>query len=174
MARKRITEAPALKTWEDADTALREIAEAQIALNDIEGAMNQQIIGIKKISEQESKPYADLISKLEKDLKEFVDDHRDDLGKSKSRPLNFGEVGYRQSTSVTLPKDKDKLAEIVRRLKARQMTDCIIVEETVSRENLKKYGEDTVNAVGAVWRQRDAFGYDLYLDKLERLKASGI
>ena len=173
MARKRITEVPALKSWEDVNDALREIAQEQIALNDIDGEMNKQIIGIKKIAEQDAKPHADRIAKLEKDLKDFVEDHRDDLGKAKSMTLNFGEVGYRLSTSITLPKDKEKLAEIIRRLKTRQMTDCIVVEETVSRENLKKYGEDTVNAVGATWKQKDAFGYDVFLDKLERLKASG-
>ena len=39
MARKRVIEAPALKTWEDVNDALRQIAEAQIALGDIESDM---------------------------------------------------------------------------------------------------------------------------------------
>ena len=39
------------------------------------------------------------------------------------------------------------------------MTDCIVGEEKVSKEALKKYGEDTVNAVGATWKQSDVFGY---------------
>ncbi len=41
------------------------------------------------------------------------------------------------------------------------MTDCIVVEEKVSKEALKKYGEDTVNAVGATWKQSDVFGYEV-------------
>lgn len=168
MARTRIVEAPALRTWEEADAALREIAENQIALQDIESEMQRQLIGIKKIAEQDSKAHTDRISKLERDLKEFVGDHRLELGKAKTRTLNFGEVGYRLSTSVSVPKAKEKVAEIIRRLKARNMTDCIVVKEDVSKENLKKYGEDTVNAVGATWKQKDVFGYDVYLDKLER------
>lgn len=169
MARKSITEAPSLKSWEDANIALREIAEAQIALGDIESDMQKQLIGIKTIAEQQSKPHNDRISKLERDLKEFVTEHRDELGKAKTKTLNFGEVGFRLSTSISLPKAKEKLEEIVRRLKARKMTDCIVVEEKVSKETLKKYGEDTVNAVGATWKQKDAFGYDVFIDKLERL-----
>lgn len=171
MARKRIIEAPALKSWEEADAALREIAEEEITLQDIENEMQRQIIGVKKIAEQDSKPHADRIAKLERDLKEFTENHRDDLGKAKTKVLNFGEVGYRLSTSVSLPKAKERIAEIIRKLKARKMNDCIVIDEKISKENLKKYGMDTVEAVGATWKQKDAFGYDVYTEKLERLKS---
>ena len=43
MARKRVIEAPALKNWEDVDGALKEIAEAQLAIGDIEAELNRQI-----------------------------------------------------------------------------------------------------------------------------------
>ena len=174
MARKAIKEITVLKTWEEADAALREIAEAQISLKDIESDMQRQIIGIKKIAEQDSKSYNDRISKLEYDLKEFVRDHRDELGNAKTKILNFGEVGYRLSTSVTIPKAKEKIAEIIRKLKARSMTDCIVIDEKISKENLKKYGEDTVNAVGAIWKQADTFGYDVYMEKLENIKSGTV
>lgn len=138
MARKRVVEAPSLHSWEDVNDALRQIAEAQIALGEI---------------------------------KSFVTDHRDEMGKTKSVVLTFGEVGFRLSTSVSLPRAKEKLEEIIRRLKSRQMTDCIVVEEKVSKEALKKYGEDTVNAVGATWKQSDVFGYEVNIAKLEQIKA---
>ena len=154
--------------------ALREIAEAELALGDNEAELNRQIIGAKKVAEQESKPYADRISKLERDVKEFVTDHRDELGKAKSRSLNFGEVGFRLSTTISVPKAKEKVAEIVRRLKARQMTDCIIVKEKISKDALRKYGEDTVNAVGATWKQKDTFGYEVFKDKVERTSSPGL
>ena len=66
--------------------------------------------------------------------------------------LTFGEVGFRLSTSISLPRAKEKLDEIIRRLKARQMLDCIVTEEKVSKEALRKYGADTVEAVGAQWK----------------------
>ncbi len=171
MARKRVIEASSLKTWEDVNDALRQMAEATIAINDIESDMQKQIVGAQKIAEEQSKPHKDKIARLERELKDFVTEHRSDLGKAKSLPLTFGEVGFRLSTSVSLPRAKEKLEEIIRKLKSRQMTDCIIVEEKVSKEALKKYGEDTVNAVGATWKQKDEFGYDLNLAKLEQVKA---
>ena len=171
MARKRVVEAPSLHSWEDVNDALRQIAEAQIALGEIQSDMQKQILGAQKVAEEQSKPLNDNVAKLEREIKSFVTDHRDEMGKTKSMVLTFGEVGFRLSTSVSLPRAKEKLEEIIRRLKSRQMTDCIVVEEKVSKEALKKYGEDTVNAVGATWKQSDVFGYEVNIAKLELIKA---
>ena len=171
MARKRVVEAPSLHSWEDVNDALRQIAEAQIALGEIQSDMQKQILGAQKGAEEQSKPLNDNVAKLEREIKSFVTDHRDEMGKTKSVVLTFGEVGFRLSTSVSLPRAKEKLEEIIRRLKSRQMTDCIVVEEKVSKEALKKYGEDTVNAVGATWKQSDVFGYEVNIAKLEQIKA---
>lgn len=171
MARKRVVEAPSLHSWEDVNDALRQIAEAQIALGEIQSDMQKQILGVQKVAEEQSKPLNDNVAKLEREIKSFVTDHRDEMGKTKSMVLTFGEVGFRLSTSVSLPRAKEKLEEIICRLKSRQMTDCIVVEEKVSKEALKKYGEDTVNAVGATWKQSDVFGYEVNIAKLEQIKA---
>lgn len=171
MARKRVVEAPSLHSWEDVNDALRQIAEAQIALGEIQSDMQKQILGAQRVAEEQSKPLNDNVAKLEREIKSFVTDHRDEMGKTKSVVLTFGEVGFRLSTSVSLPRAKEKLEEIIRRLKSRQMTDCIVVEEKVSKEALKKYGEDTVNAVGATWKQSDVFGYEVNIAKLEQIKA---
>lgn len=171
MARKRVVEAPSLHSWEDVNDALRQIAEAQIALGEIQSDMQKQILGAQKVAEEQSKPLNDNVAKLEREIKSFVTDHRDEMGKTKSVALTFGEVGFRLSTSVSLPRAKEKLEEIIRRLKSRQMTDCIVVEEKVSKEALKKYGEDTVNAVGATWKQSNVFGYEVNIAKLEQIKA---
>ena len=171
MARKRVVAAPSLHSWEDVNDALRQIAEAQIALGEIQSDMQKQILGAQKVAEEQSKPLNDNVAKLEREIKSCVTDHRDEMGKTKAVVLTFGEVGFRLSTSVSLPRAKEKLEEIIRRLKSRQMTDCIVVEEKVSKEAQKKYGEDTVNAVGATWKQSDVFGYEVNIAKLEQIKA---
>ena len=174
MARKRVVEPSGVKTWEDANDALRQIAEAHLRRFLFQlflGEMNKQILGAKKAAEEQSKPHKDRIAKLERELKDFVTEHRADMGKAKSKILTFGEVGFRLSTSVSLPRAKEKIEEIIRRLKNRQMMDCIVVKEDVSKEALKKYGEDTVNAVGATWKQQDVFGYELDFAKLEQVKS---
>lgn len=171
MSRKHIKEAPALKSWEQVDGALKEIAENEIALSDIEGDMNKQINGIKITAAQEAKPHQDRIDKLGKDIKEFVTEHRDELGGKKTRELNFGQTGFRQSTTITLPRDEEELLEIIRRLKTRKMTDCIAVKETVDKDALRQYGESVVTQIGARWKRTDAFWFEAARDKLERQEA---
>ena len=119
MARKRVIEPPSIKSWEDANEALRQIAEATIALADIEGEMNKQILGAKKAAEEQSKPFKDRVAKLERELKDFVTENRSDMGKAKSKTLTFGEVSFRLSTSISLPRAKEKLEEAERRLRLR-------------------------------------------------------
>ena len=113
MARKRVIEEPTLKTWEDVNDALRQIAEAQIALGDIESDMQKQIIGAQKVAEEQSKPIKDAQARLEREIKAFVTDHRDEMGKAKTMTLTFGEVGFRLSTSISLPRAKEKLEEMI-------------------------------------------------------------
>ena len=70
------------------------IAEHEIAIENIEGEMNKQINGIKMIADQEAQPHHDQISKLEKEIKEFVEEHREDLGKKKTKDLTFWPVRF--------------------------------------------------------------------------------
>ena len=171
MARKRVTDTPRLKSWEDVNDALRQIAEATLTLDEIESDMQRQVLGAQKVAEEQSQPYRDSISRLEREIKTIVTDRRCEMGSAKTKALTFGEVGFRLATSITLPRAKEKLADVIRCLKSRKMLDCIVTEEKVSRDALRKYGEDTVNAVGATWRQRETFGYDLNFAKLEQVKA---
>lgn len=157
MARKRIEDQPTLKTWADVDRNLMKIAEHEIAIDNIEGEMNKQINGIKMIADQEAQPHHDQIEKLEKEIKEFVEDHREDLGKKKTIDLTFGQCGFRLSTSVSLPKGAEKLAEVIKKLRSRKMTECIVTTEKVDKEALKKYGKDTIAAVGGTLKQKDTF-----------------
>ena len=78
MARKRVVEAPSLHSWEDVNDALRQIAEAQIALGEIQSDMQKQILGAQKVAEEQSKPLNDNVAKLEREIKSFVTDHRDE------------------------------------------------------------------------------------------------
>lgn len=171
MARRRIAQVSALTSWADVDKALREIAEEEIALEDIEAELTRQINGAKAVAQVQAKPHADRVAKLERDIQEFADAHREALGSRKTVELDFGRVGYRQSTRITLPRDKAQLAEIIRRLRARKMTDCIAVTETVNKDRLRQYGKDKATAVGAGWRQTDEFWLEAAREKLERLQA---
>ncbi|MCQ4924106.1 host-nuclease inhibitor Gam family protein [Tissierella carlieri] len=169
MARTKIKEAPVLKTWDDVDAALKEIAEKEIAIEEIEGDMNKQINGIKIASGLEAKPLQDRIDKLGKDIKEFVTEHKEELD-GKTKTMNFGKTGFRLSTTLSLPTAKDKLEKIITKLRKRKMDDCIIVKESVNKDVLKKYEEDTIVEIGGTLKKVDTFWYETEREKIRSLR----
>lgn len=169
MSRTKIKDKPVFKSWEDVDSALKEIAEAELDLVDIEGEMNKQLQGVKLTAAQEAKIIQTRISAIGKDIKAFVEEHRDELD-GKTKKLNFGKTGFRMSTKVMLPKAKEKLAVIIKSLKALKMSDCIVTTETINKDVLKKYTEDEIIRVGATLKKEDTFWYETDREKLQALQ----
>ena len=169
MARTRIKNQPVLKNWAEVDAVLREIAEKEILIEEIEGEMNKQINGIKISSGLEAKPHQDRIAKLGQDIKEFVTEHKEEID-GKTKQLNFGSTGFRLSTSAVIPRAKEKVEAIIKSLKIRKMTDCINVVETVNKDVLKKYSEDEIIKIGAKLKKEDVFWYETAREKLKVTK----
>ncbi len=158
MARKRIIEKCELKTWEDVDLYLAEISENERSINTIESDMQNGIDELKLAADLAAKTHIDRIAHLESQINLFADTHTEDLGGKKTIMLTFGQLGYRKSTSVTLPKDVTK---IIIELKSRGMNDCIITPpEKVDKEKLKKYPASDITAAGASLKVKDVFWYE--------------
>ncbi len=93
MGRKRMEE-PALKSWEEVDSTLKQIREAEIALTDISTTAEKLILDIKQQAEEDAQPHKDRIKQLELQVKEFTTVHRDEMLPAKSKEMTFGqEIG---------------------------------------------------------------------------------
>lgn len=170
MARVRLPDAPALKSWDDVDLNLREIGELQYKLETIEGEMNNLIADIKLDADLKAKPLQERIKQLETEIKDFTDQNRDDLGNKKTKEMGFGKLGFRKSTKISLPKAGSKLNEIIKKLKNFGMTDCLVQPpEKIDKENLKKYRADDIIKVGANLKVNDVFWYEVDREKLADL-----
>jgi phage host-nuclease inhibitor protein Gam len=174
MARVRMPDKCDLANWDDVNLTLAEIGELERKLTDIETKMQKKIDDAKLDASVETEPHQKRIKELEKQLKMFVDDHAADFGKKKTKFLSFGKLGYRESSSVKLPKDKDKLEEIIRKIKAHGMSDCLVVQpDKIDKEQMKKYSAEKIKAVGAVLKVGDTFWYEVDKEKLAEGPASG-
>ncbi len=80
MARQRVKSEPALHSWQEVDGALRQIAECQNLIDEKEIEMNRQINEIKDNTEMMTRPMREKVKVLEQHIKQFVDDHRPELG----------------------------------------------------------------------------------------------
>lgn len=162
MARKRMEEL-ALKSWEEVDGTLKKIREAEIALTDISTAAEKMILDIKQQAEEDAQQYKDKIKQYELQVKEYTTIHRDEMLPAKSKEMAFGQVGFRMSTKVMLPK---KLDRVIAKLKKLGMGDCIITRETVDKDILKTYDEKTILEVGGTLKKSDAFWYETKQEKI--------
>lgn len=168
MARKRIESLVELKSWNDVDDSLRRIAELERKIEAANAAMQETIDAAKAETGDQVKPMAGEIKDLERQITLYSDAHREDMGKAKSKALNYGTVGYRKSTKVVLPRAAAKLVEMIRQLKAKGMSDCVVQPpETVSKEALAKYPPNDIFAVGAGLDVNDAFWYEVDKERVE-------
>ena len=126
MARKRVEDtAPALESWDDVNQALATIADNQRTVENFEAAMQNKIDEAKAEAEARSRVFIEATKRLERQIKEFAEAHRDDMDGKKTKTLNFGAVGFRKSTKIKLPKAPTKLAEIIQLLRSKGMDDCV-------------------------------------------------
>jgi phage host-nuclease inhibitor protein Gam len=150
-----------LKSWDDVDLCLAELAEKQRAIELIEAGMQEGIDNLKLAADMQADPEKKRIGYLEKQILLYTDAHMDDLDGKKTKVLTFGKLGYRKSTKVKLPKAAAKLAEIIRALRNKGMTDCIVTSpEKIDKEALKKYAANDITAVGAGLDVQDVFWYE--------------
>lgn len=161
MARKRMEE-PSLKSWEEVDNTLKQIREAELAMGQIAADMEKCILDLKQRAEEQAAPLKDQIKKMELQVKEFATLNRDEL-RGKSREMAFGTVGFRMSTKLVLPKAVEK---VIRQLKKSGMGDCVTVKESVNKEILKTYDENSILMVGASLKKEDTFWYETKQEEL--------
>lgn len=154
--RKRMEE-PMLKSWDQADEALKEIAEAEHELDMLHSAMNMQVDALKKQFDEAAKPYHEKVKKNELLVKEFASSSREQMD-GKSKKLTFGTVGFRMSTKLGLPKD---VAKVIKNLRKYGMEKCITTKESVNKDILKTYEEKDILKVGGKLQKEDTFFYEL-------------
>ena len=164
MARVRMEDKESIQNWEEADLVMKELTELELQQEIYENEMNQKISDLKLEYADKAEGDQKRMAELAKDLKKFVQSHRADI-KGKTRQLNFGKVGYRKSTRITIPK---KIAEtIIKKLENRGMDDCINVKKTVNRDTLKIYPDNTISSLGCVKRIKDIFFYETDREKIK-------
>lgn len=101
-----VSDAPAIQTWEAADGVLARIRSLDADAARLEGEKEGKLAELKR---QYDGPIKDLKTQsacLAKDLREFSELHRADMGKGKSMKLSSGVVGFREGNLAVEPISK--------------------------------------------------------------------
>lgn len=164
VAKRVRLEEPALSSWAEVDQALREIREIDDTLAAYQAEHDRARDRLVAEYEAKAKPLLDRKGYLERSIKEFAEAHKQEMD-GKTKFLNFGRVGFRQSTRIVLRNAKAILAA----LKAKGMHDCIVVKEEISKKALDKYDDAVLAEVGAVRKVEDVFWYEVARDEIRQV-----
>jgi phage host-nuclease inhibitor protein Gam len=144
-------------SWNDVDLALKEIGECDIAIAKIEGDMTLKINEIKETAKPLVAPHAAKKEQLEKLVTLFCEGNKAEFAEKRSKQFNFGEVGYRLVKSVPLPRIKEKIAAIIKSLKAYGYGDCVVTEETINKDMVAELPDEALVRLGLKRSVKDSF-----------------
>jgi len=166
MASRRIRiEDTRLKSWKEVDEALWLIGQTQMTIEAREAEMNARIDAIKAETAEAVRPLQEQIAAKELAIQQFVTENRESIG-GKTKVLNFGKTGFRQSTRLIIRQER----EVLKKLRDMGLQECIRVKETINREELKKKGDAIIQALGTVKKKvQDIFWYEVDRERIEGL-----
>ncbi len=145
-----------IENWAEADKLLRRTGTLQLQIEKLQNDAAADINNRKARLVSATKVLQADIEHRRASLEAFATAHKADFGKARSRKLNFGTVGWRQTTSIGITK-KTTVQLIREVLSAARAKLCIIVKETVSKDGLGKLTDEELAELGARRKVKDDF-----------------
>ncbi len=144
-----------ISDWEEADNFVRDIGDLRLKINQAEHRAKDSIDEIKAELAEEVKPHQEAIKLYHRSLEIFAANHPSGFGRKRSRKLNFGLLGWRKSTSISIKKNT---FELIRAAFAKAKAKLYIrTKETVDKDALAKLTDEQLAAIGARRKEKDVF-----------------
>ncbi|GHS88120.1 hypothetical protein FACS189487_05660 [Campylobacterota bacterium] len=146
-----------VSSWNDVDSALREIGECDIAIANIKGEVTLKTNAIKEAAKPQIAPHLAKKEQLEKLVTLFCEGNKAEFADKRSRQFNFGEVGYRLVKSVALPRVKEKIEALVKSLKAYGLSSCVVQTEAIDKDAVAELDDASLVKLGIKRTVKDSF-----------------
>ena len=148
---------PAIRSLEEADSALARIAGLSRHVALINLGLNESIAGLKLKAAAEAEPLTAEIEGLAQSLALFATQNKAELfSRRKSIALTFGVIGFRQATRlVTVGKATFK--RVLQQLLDRALDQYIRTKPELDKEALKGAGPELLKALGCKVLVEDEF-----------------
>jgi len=144
-----------INDWGHADNIVRKTGDLQQKINQAEHQAKDDINKIKAALAIAVKPFQEELKLLICSLEAFANSRREDFKKARSRKLNFGVLGWRKSSSVSIKKNTlERIKKVLSKAKARA---CIRTKESVDKDALAKFTDGQLASVGARREEKDVF-----------------
>lgn len=147
-----------VKTIEEADDSLKEIALRKIELKRIDADAQEAIDLIKEEAAKKAETFKKEIKEYEEGIVAYAQTNQDELfQKKKTVTLTFGEFGFRKSTSIYVKSHE----ATVNMLKKLDKKDAIILTEKANKDILSTYSDKELEEVHCKRKVKDSFWYEI-------------
>jgi len=147
---------PPITDWNEADDNIQHIGRHQKTIEAIKANAQVEIDKIKADAKKEVELLTAAIKLQTQSLKTFATGHRKEFGTTKSKKLNFGTIGWRYSTSISINK-KNTLELIKQAFRGAKRKACIITSEKVDKNALAKLKDEQLAEINARRKSKDEF-----------------
>jgi phage host-nuclease inhibitor protein Gam len=129
-----------IKSWEDVDRVLREIAKREAAIAESKAQIDEEKAAIKD---------------LEPEIEAYVREHEGDM-QERSLSLENGKVWLRKSSHL----HARSWQKVLEHLKEAKVWACIRKKFEVDKEALEGRSEEFLSGIGVRNKEEDGFGYE--------------
>lgn len=143
-----------LKSWIDVDENLSELSRLQRQVQEHEAIANEQIDRVKAELATNTEPMLDTMKRLGVEIEEFLAQNKGEFDENRTRDLNFGRVGFRRSTAVTL-RTRVNWGMVVETLKKKGLYGCVITKESPDKTELAKLSDEELATLGCIRKEKD-------------------
>ncbi len=150
-----------IKDLQQAEGVLAEMSAIGRKLSLIEGAMNEEIDGVKARAQQEGAPLITRYGELEKAVKSFGTLNKSRLfAEKRSLELAFGTISFRQSTRIALQhRVTEEMA--LQALRELGLSEGIRTKEELDRTAMADWPDSKLETVGLKRRTTDTISVDV-------------
>ena len=157
-----------INSFSDIDNALKKVCELSVGIEKINGEVTLECNRIKEARKSEVERLESEKSYIEQQITLFCEDNKAEFAEKRSKEFTFGEIGYRISKSVSLPRIKTKLEALISSIKAFGLAkECISYTEIPNKEALAELKDEDLVKLGLKRVVKDNFRIVPKIESLE-------
>ena len=157
-----------ISSFSDVDVALKRLCEVSVGIEKINGEVTLECNRIKEARKSEVERLESEKSFLEQQITLFCEDNKAEFAEKRSKEFTFGEIGYRLTKSVSLPRIKAKVESLLKAIKSYGLAkECIIYEEKPNKDALAELKDEDLVKLGLTRTVKDSFRIVPKIESLE-------
>ena len=167
MTRRKPKDGPGIETWRDADLALQELANIDREISLATAAAAVRIEQAREILAQTLEPLKVQRKGFEVALKSFATYHKKVFGKTRSRKLTHGTIGWRKGTGKFNTLKDWNWEKVAEKLEQMGLRGLLRVKKEADKEAIERgyrkgdISEERLASFGLKWTQADEFYYEV-------------